>query len=49
MVAAVVALVKDADISTTHTRDTMTLAHLATALVDVSTVEERVNKRHIKS
>ena len=49
MEVAVVALAMVADISTTHTRDTMTLAHLATAQVDVSTAEERVNKRHIKS
>jgi hypothetical protein len=44
-----VALAMVADISTTHTRDTMTPAHLATALVDVSTAEEQASRLHIKS
>ena len=45
----VVALVKVADISTTHTRDTMTPAHHATVQADVSTVEVRASRLHIKS
>ena len=37
-----------ADISTTHIRDIMTLAHLATAQADASTATERVSRPHIK-
>jgi len=43
------ALVGVADISTTHTLDITTPAHLATALVDVSTAEALASRLHIKS
>ena len=46
---AVVALAMVADINTTHTQDMMTPAHHATVQADVSTAEEQVNKRRIKS
>ena len=46
---AVVALAMVADINTTHTQDIMILVHLATALADASTAEERANRPHIRT
>lgn len=43
------ALATAADINTTHIRDIMTPAHLATVLADASTAEEQVSRPHIKS
>ena len=44
----VAALATAADISTTHIRDMMTPAHLATVQVDASTAEEQASRPHIK-